>query len=178
MNISTIVNIALCLLSFLLSAISVITVVIALRQNRRMIENSTRPYLTFYHRTILVKEIEHYFVLKNFGQTSACIDSFECSIDLTELSPSRERIPFSHLIGTQLSPGQSVVCNVNLKEALHSSKPIVFDFTYSSLTNTYCDQSILNIFTSYDSPLSRSSDTADELKTISYAFQDLLEKSL
>lgn len=178
MNISTIVNITLCLLSFLLSVISVVTVVITLRQNRSMIENSTRPYLAFYHQTILVQRIEHYFVLKNFGQTSACIDSFECSVDLAELSPSSERIPFSHLVGTQLSPGQSVVCNVNLEEAFCSSEPIVFNFTYSSLANTYCDQSILNIFSSYDSPLVRASGDGDDLKMISYTLQDLLEKSL
>ena len=38
MDTSTIVNIILCVLSFILAAISVVTVVITLRQNNKMIE--------------------------------------------------------------------------------------------------------------------------------------------
>ena len=46
MDISTVINIVLCVLSFILAVISVVTVVITLRQNNRMIEESTRPYVT------------------------------------------------------------------------------------------------------------------------------------
>ena len=45
MDTSTIVNIILCVLSFILAAISVVTVVITLRQNNKMIEESTRPVI-------------------------------------------------------------------------------------------------------------------------------------
>ena len=48
MDISTIVNIILCVLSFILAAISVVTVVITLRQNNKMIEESTRPVISVY----------------------------------------------------------------------------------------------------------------------------------
>lgn len=55
MDISTVVNIILCILSFILAAISLIFVVITVRQNsalwkqnNEMIENSTRPYITIY----------------------------------------------------------------------------------------------------------------------------------
>ena len=43
MEISDWINVILCILSFILAAISVITVVITLKQNSKMIENSTRP---------------------------------------------------------------------------------------------------------------------------------------
>ena len=43
MDLATKVNIALCILSFILAAISVVTVVITLRQNNKMISESTRP---------------------------------------------------------------------------------------------------------------------------------------
>ena len=46
MDVSTIVNIVLCVLSFILAVISVVTVVITLRQNNRMIEESTRPFIS------------------------------------------------------------------------------------------------------------------------------------
>ena len=47
MDVSTIVNIILCVLSFILAAISVVTVVITLRQNNKMIEESTRRLFRF-----------------------------------------------------------------------------------------------------------------------------------
>ena len=46
MDLSTKVNIVLSVLSFILAAISIVTVVITLRQNNKMIENSTRPYVS------------------------------------------------------------------------------------------------------------------------------------
>ena len=49
MDVSTIVNIILCVLSFILAAISVVTVVITLRQNNKMIEESTRPFIYLPH---------------------------------------------------------------------------------------------------------------------------------
>lgn len=48
MDFSTKVNIILAVLSFLLAVISIVTVVITLRQNHTMIENATRPYLCIY----------------------------------------------------------------------------------------------------------------------------------
>ena len=49
----TIVNIILCVLSFILAAISVVTVIISLRQTSKMIEESTRPYISIYHSGLL-----------------------------------------------------------------------------------------------------------------------------
>lgn len=45
MDLSTKVNIVLSVLSFILAVISIVTVVITLRQNNKMIENSSRPYV-------------------------------------------------------------------------------------------------------------------------------------
>ena len=52
MDISTVVNIVLCILSFILALISIVTVVITLRQNHTMIENATRPYICVYGESI------------------------------------------------------------------------------------------------------------------------------
>ena len=43
MDLATKVNIILCILSFILALISIITVIITLRQNQQMLENSSRP---------------------------------------------------------------------------------------------------------------------------------------
>ena len=53
MDLATKVNVALCILSFILATISVVTVVITLRQNNKMISESTRPYITILILRIL-----------------------------------------------------------------------------------------------------------------------------
>ena len=75
MDLSTKVNIVLSVLSFILAAISIVTVVITLRQNNKMIENSSRPYVCVYFDYMQCGEPTGYFVVKNFGASSAFIDS-------------------------------------------------------------------------------------------------------
>ena len=48
MTVSDWINLSLSILSFILAVISVVTVVITLRQNHKMIEESNRPYITVY----------------------------------------------------------------------------------------------------------------------------------
>lgn len=48
MTTSDCVNLSLAKLSFILAVISVVTVVITLRQNKKMIESNSRPYITIY----------------------------------------------------------------------------------------------------------------------------------
>ena len=48
MTTSEIINLILCILSFVLAAISVITVVITLKQNNKMLEANVRPYVVVY----------------------------------------------------------------------------------------------------------------------------------
>ena len=67
MDISTIVNIILCVLSFILAAISVVTVVITLRQNNKMIEESTRPVISVYTDEINAGNPFFYLIVKISG---------------------------------------------------------------------------------------------------------------
>ena len=81
MDISTIVNIILCVLSFILAAISVVTVVITLRQNNKMIEESTRPVISVYTDEINAGNPFFYLIVKNFGKSPAYITKFEYDFD-------------------------------------------------------------------------------------------------
>ena len=49
---------------------------IAIKQNNQMLEDSSRPYITLYLDSITICEQQSYFVLKNFGNTPACITDF------------------------------------------------------------------------------------------------------
>ena len=76
MDVATIVNIILCVLSFILAVISVVTVVITLRQNNKMIEESTRPVISIYTDEINAGNPLFYLVVKNFGKSPAYIINF------------------------------------------------------------------------------------------------------
>lgn len=79
MSIETLVNMILCILSFILAAISVVTV--TLRQNNRMIEESTRPYISVYTDEINTGNPLFYLIIKNFGKSPAYITKFESDFD-------------------------------------------------------------------------------------------------
>lgn len=68
MEISTISNIILSALSFLLAFISIVFVIVTLKQNNRMLEASSRPFISIYLETITICEQTTFFVIKNFGQ--------------------------------------------------------------------------------------------------------------
>ena len=94
MDISTIVNIILCILSFILAVISVVTVIITLRQNNRMIEESTRPFISVYTDEINAGDPFFYLVVKNFGKSTAYITKFEYDFNLLQCQqPGEARQP-------------------------------------------------------------------------------------
>ena len=81
MDTSTIVNIVLSVLSFILATVSVVTVVITLRQNSKMIEESTRPIVAVYTEEINSGIPLFYLVIKNFGKSTAYMTRFESDFD-------------------------------------------------------------------------------------------------
>lgn len=92
MDTATIVNICLSILSFVLAAVSVITVVVALRQNNRMIESSTRPILSFYTTTLSTTVQTLFFVVRNYGASPATIKTISCDRDFSEFLIGAEQM--------------------------------------------------------------------------------------
>lgn len=179
MDISIIVNIILCVLSFILAVISVVTVVITLRQNSKMIENSTRPYVVIYPATTNFQSPNYYLCVKNFGQSGATVTSFSCDYDLKNCSYDENHVPFSHLEGTFLAPGQSYVASVDPKKIFHDV-PHCLNFSISYIANRkkYSDSFSVNIEADSDLVHIRANTDGKELRTISYALQDITEKLL
>ncbi|MBR5273223.1 MAG: hypothetical protein IKU25_07530 [Clostridia bacterium] len=103
MDVGIIVNIVLSILSFALAAISVITVIITLRQNNKMLEANSRPYIVAY----LVYEEFHncvYLCVKNFGTTSAIINSLQITPEINLCEKSSNEV----LNDTMIAPNQQV----------------------------------------------------------------------
>lgn len=179
MQITDWINVILCILSFALAVISVITVIITLRQNNKMIENTTRPYIVIYGKVTNFQNPAYYLIIKNMGQSGAEITNFKCSIDLLKYSYSSERRPFEHINGTFLAPGQSIITNVkSIEMSKDNIQNIIFDIDYTSGTNSYSEEYKINYEADKDNVQGRASTNGKELKIISYTLQDLVEKLL
>ena len=176
MDTATIINIILCILSFILAARSVITVVITLLQNSKMIESSTRPYISVYHGYTYFQNMNHYLIVKNFGSSSAIITAFECDADLNKIADTEGFPPFLNLVGTSLSPGQKFMYKINAKELISIDHFTIHLEYRSDQKHSYSED--ISVKATYLSDLygTRASTENKELKIISYALQDISER--
>lgn len=180
MDIVTTVNIALCILSFLLAVVSVITVIVTLKQNSAILENESRAYVSIYGDTINCKGMIFYLVLKNFGKSSAIITSLKCDIDLSKFSYNKERKPFSHMENTLIAPNQSYKCALAHVPLFQSEiKLLNFKISYKCNNKEYSDTFCINLESFSDSiQLKSSVKDGNEFEIMAYALQELLEKLL
>lgn len=169
--------IAIC--SLVLAAISVITVVLTLRQNSKMIESSTRPYVTVYGSKINFGSPFFYFTVKNFGNSSGVITKFECDYDLSKLSLIPEHRPFENLVGSAVVPGQSYKFGTDLRRLASASiEKIGFTIEYERGKKKYSEVISININSHSELTLPRVSTNDSELKHISFSLQSLVEQNL
>lgn len=174
MDIPTQVNIALCILSFVLAAISVITVVATLLQNNKMIENSTRPYVTIYFDYAQMGTPTGFFVVKNFGATSALILSLSYNEPIKSHPTVLSDLPamFDGLLGNFVAPGQKFLIPFRLHE--YSGEPAVFDITYKAGKKVYSEHLEINVVNYGKFVKPRIKDDAN--KSISYPLHEIAER--
>ena len=176
MEISDWINVVLCVLSFILAAISVVTVVITLRQNSKMIKNSTRPYLVVTCQVTNFQNPTFYLVLKNYGNSGATITSFEPSVDLNKYSFNVSCTPFSKIEGSFIAPNQTITSNLDSQKMRDDIDMFVVKIKYTDGVNDYNEEYPIN-FKAYTQNIQTRASTKDkELKIISYTLQDLVEK--
>lgn len=179
MDITTIVNIILSLLSFLLATISIIFVVITIRQNSQMIEENTRPNISIYLGTTSFQETNVYLIIKNFGSSSGVITDFKCNINLLDLSYDEKTPPFRSIIGTNIAPGQSLRYPINRSWLSKNDSPeCSFVFSYKSIRRTYNENVIINWAAHTEEFHIRANTKDRELRTVSFALLDIAEKML
>ena len=91
MSISDWINLSLSILSLILAITSIITVVLTLKQNNKMIESNTRPYISVYGDMTNFANLQFYIIVKNFGKSGAVIKDFTCDIDLKKYKKKRKK---------------------------------------------------------------------------------------
>lgn len=177
MDVSTIVNIILCVLSFILAVVSVVTVVITLRQNNRMIEESTRPFISVYTDEINTGNPFFYLVVKNFGKSTAYITKFEYDFDFNGCYKIwNDKDYLQQLNNAVLAPGQSRSCTLDYQRI---NKAVTFTLEYhSGAKKTYSDKFTMDLKAGVSMPYGKVATEGKELRTISYALQEMLQKNL
>ena len=177
MDTSTIVNIILCVLSFILAAISVVTVVITLRQNNKMIEESTRLVISVYTDEINAGNPFFYLIVKNFGKSPAYITKFEYDFDFKGCYKIRkDRDYWEGLNNAALAPGQSRICTLDYAKI---DKEVTFTLEYhSGAKKVYSDKFTIDLKAGVSMPYGKVATEGKELRTISYALQEMLQKNL
>lgn len=169
MKISDWINVVLCVFSFVLAAISVVTVVVTLRQNNKMIENATRPYIAIkYEALVLPGEVVRYVVIKNYGQSEASIINISC--DGCANQDFIDRI--SKLSGTTLAPGQRILYyfgaeNPGIPETL------IFSCTYFGNKKIYKEEPVLKLIVGSTFKRPKNSELD---KAIPYLLQEIAER--
>lgn len=175
---SDIIEIISIIFSLITSIVAIFISIKTLKQNSEMIEESTRPYIVVYARTTNFQSSSYYLVLKNFGQTGATITSLECDCDLSQYSYKVEHVPFKHFSNTFVAPGQSFVCSINPIKFFKNPQELHFFIEYESHSKTYADSFTINPKADSDLIQTRAATKDQELRSISYTLQDLVEKHL
>lgn len=135
----------LCIASFILAVISVVTVIVTIRQNNRMIAESTRPYITLYMDTITICEQTSYFVLKNFGHCAANITRFEYDncLKATKQAHPLYNEQFDCIHGITLAPGQSKLLEYPVSTL--NKDVLTFVIGYTALGKYYEEKIEMNV---------------------------------
>jgi len=178
MQISDWINIILCILSFVLAAISVVTVVITLKQNHQMIKNSTRPYVVAMPQVTNFQEPMFYLVIKNFGASGATINDMTCDVDLSKLSFREELIPFDNIKNTFVAPGQMLSCSLDSRKFKENEiKDFHVQLKYSDGIAEYEEKFTINYKAYVENVHVRAATEGKELRNISYTLQDMVERN-
>jgi len=163
--------------ALLIGIASILISIFTLKQNSKMIEESTRPVI--YSEYINTGVPYLYIVIKNFGQTAATITQFNYNYDFVNsnayaLKTGKDYL--KDLAYSTLAPNQSRICALDYQNI---NTPVTFDIEYKSNLKTYNDTICLNLKGGATMAVGKSDEyNGDVLGAISYTLQEMLQKSL
>lgn len=139
MNISDKIQLIGIVVSAFVSIIAIIISVLTLRQNSRMIKESTRPYICIYTK---YSDGTFYIIIKNFGNSAAHIDSMDTNFFISDSNNFVEGNPFSNLVGHTFPPNYSQICP--LVGHLIAKDSYYFNIEYHASNTKYSDRFLIN----------------------------------
>lgn len=163
--------------SLLTSIVAIVISVKTLRQNSRMIEETSRAIIGIYSDSVYTGSAPAlYFVVKNFGRSQATITKFDYNFDFTSCYTfDAPRDFLKDLVNCTIAPRQSRICQIDYSKL---SRPITFDIEYMSCGNLYHDTFTIDLKAGVAMPVTKSATKDKELRSISYTLQEMLTKHL
>lgn len=177
LSISDIIQVISILISLLTSIVAIIISVLTLKQNNKMIEESSRPVIAIYSKHF---QGLLYVVIKNFGASPAKIRKLTCSHSFSneETATNESGDVFNKVQNSLLAPGSSILCP--LIGSKLKADTLYFSIEYSSETKTYKEQFSLHWKSECCFPDMHTlgNNELDYLKIIANALQDNLKNKL
>lgn len=176
MTVSDIIEIVGIVVSTIVSIIAIVISVKTLKQNNKMIEDSTRPCISIYSQFV---DGRLYIITKNFGSTPCVVDYIKSDMNITrEENQAFVGNPFDKATGAIIPPNGKITCELmahSLKERKYN-----FEIKYHSSTNSYLENICLNIDASSPFPQLHSNvqDVNSSLSKISRTLEDVLKTKL
>lgn len=176
LTISDFIEIISIFTSLLTSIVAIVISIIALKQNSKMIEESSRAIIGIYSDSVNPGTPMLYLVIKNFGNSVAIITKFDYDFDFSECYCYKaERDYLKDLTNCSIAPNQSRICRLDYQKL---SRPVKFDIEYLSCGKKYSDSFTVDLKAGVTMPNGKYATENKELKSISYTLQEMLTKHL
>lgn len=168
--------------SLITGVIAVVVSVKALKQNAKMLEESTRPYVAVYREYIqVISSVHEYLVIKNFGNTGAIIDSLSIAPPYDNLDTKIKANIFEHINGAFIAPKQSF-STVLFPNAFCNNRTGITKITiaYHSNMKSYSDAFTFNEDARDDIRLSKTVPAPSKSiqRTIASTAEEILRRNL
>ena len=177
MSVSDLIQLLLLIATTLGTIFSVIISVRTLKQNSKMIEESSRPYIMIYKDVINVNSPVEYLVIKNFGSSGATINKISCNKEQFKKMNDKSiknRDPFKYLKNSFIAPNQSF--KIPIKTMDSNVNQITFKLQYSSQDRTYNEVYKINLNQEKGITFLKQHQPNNEIKVISNAIQELISR--
>lgn len=178
LTVSDIIEIIGIISSTTVSIVAIVISLASLRQNSRMIEESTRPNLQIYP---VYLDAILYIVIKNYGASEAYIDEIICKHKFTPEETMGGKLGediFSRVKGAIFSPGYSLKCPLIAHKI--SDDDFYFHISYHSSEKSYEAEFHFNVASNAPFadiyPVSRTTD--EHLKSISRELSNIVKTRL
>ena len=179
MTTGEIINLILSVLSFILAAISVITVVLTLRQNNKMIEATSRAYIVVNAQYINFRNHQIVLVVRNYGSSGAIIKKISFDKDLTKYTFELNMQPFEELKNMTFAPNQNLQCDIdNLVIGQDGLDIVTCNVEYISNGKNYKEEFMINFKAISHNIDTRVNCKDNDLKAIAYILQEHVRKNL
>lgn len=173
-TLSDIIQLIGIIVSFFTSIVAITISFKTLRQNSKIIEETTRPYISIYFDYTQMGEPTGYFVVKNFGSTTAIIDSLIYNEPIANHPVSFSNLPsiFNGLIGNGIAPNQKFLVPFKLNEYIGGDS--VFEISYHTGKKNYSERFVICV--SNYGKLVKPRLANNGCKPISYPLQEISER--